>query len=44
MAKKTVEKHEDALIDFYNSINDLGEEENTEKHRDRYPPKEKDEE
>ena len=27
LAKKTVEKHEDALIDFYNSINDLGEEE-----------------
>ena len=33
LAKKTVEKHEDALIDFYNSINDLGEEENTEKHK-----------
>ena len=33
LAKKTVEIHEDALIDFYNSINDLGEEENTENHK-----------
>ena len=33
LAKKTLDIHEDALIDFYNSINELGEEDNTEKNK-----------
>lgn len=32
-AKKTLEIHEDALIDFYNSINELEGDENTEKNK-----------